>query len=391
MKISTETGNMPNGKPYKVFISHSGEDKDFVYELVRLLEFLGIDSSQKLLCSSIEGYMIPTSEDFAEYILKQFYDYNLFVIIVHSKDYYSSPYCLNEMGAAWVLKTDYYSFLIKGFDFNDMKGVINQRTISVRVDESEAKARLNELKDKLLPLFKPQGVNDSRWEKIRDEFLEKVNSNLISNKHNIVDLFSTCYLPIFEQIFSLIDMPKYPEWAYYWGIAGKPKIYINTLKNLEKLKDFLLRINYHKGYEAYNSLLKDLGQLVSDYIDVSNEHLVSFGKDAYTIEPFYKKNPNDSNYDSLLNKYKEYCFLIADLTLEMTRLLNYILEKVREKSPHFHIEDGILIVDSINREYVEYQPSEKNDCPYPGLKSFVKIRASRNKYYSKTPLLEKIL
>ena len=97
-------------KPFKVFISHSSEDIAFVNELVKLLEFLGVDSSEKLLCSSIKGYQIPTSEDFAEYILKQFYDYNLFVIIVHSHNYYSSPYSLNEMGAAWVLKTDFYSF-----------------------------------------------------------------------------------------------------------------------------------------------------------------------------------------------------------------------------------------------------------------------------------------
>ena len=115
--------------PFKVFISHSGEDVAFVNELVKLLEFLGVDTPQKLLCSSIKGYQIPTSEEFAEYILKQFYDYNLFVIIVHSHNYYSSPYSLNEMGAAWVLKTDFFSFLIKGFEYNDMEEGINQRAI----------------------------------------------------------------------------------------------------------------------------------------------------------------------------------------------------------------------------------------------------------------------
>lgn len=157
-------------KPFKVFISHSGEDVAFVNELVKLLEFLGVDTPQKLLCSSIKGYQIPTSEDFAEYILKQFYDYNLFVIIVHSHNYYSSPYSLNEMGAAWVLKTDFFSFLVKGFEYNDMEGVINQRAISVKVDVDDAGARLNELKNKLVPLFKRQGVNESRWETLRDEF-----------------------------------------------------------------------------------------------------------------------------------------------------------------------------------------------------------------------------
>lgn len=80
------------------------------------------------------------------------------------------------MGAAWVLKSDFYSFLVKGFGYNDMQGVINQRAISVKVDADDADARLNELKNKLVPLFKPQGVNESRWETLRDEFLEKVNT-----------------------------------------------------------------------------------------------------------------------------------------------------------------------------------------------------------------------
>lgn len=172
---SNKLSILQKDKPYKVFISHSGKDTAFVNELVKLLEFLGVDTSDKLLCSSIKGYQIPMSEDFAEYIMKQFYEYNLFVIIVHSRNYYSSTYSLNEMGAAWVLKTDFFSFLVKGFEFKDMNGVINDRTISVKVDQDDAKARLDELKDKLVPLFKQTGLNSTRWETLRDEFLAKVN------------------------------------------------------------------------------------------------------------------------------------------------------------------------------------------------------------------------
>lgn len=172
---SNKQSKLQKDKPYKVFISHSGEDMAFVNELVKLLEFLGVDTPDKLLCSSIKGYQIPTSEDFAEYIMKQFYEFNLFVIIVHSRNYYSSTYSLNEMGAAWVLKTDFFSFLVKGFEFKDMDGVINDRTISVKVDQDDADARLDELKDKLVPLFKQTGFNCTRWETLRDEFLAKVN------------------------------------------------------------------------------------------------------------------------------------------------------------------------------------------------------------------------
>lgn len=375
-------------KPYKVFISHSGEDVAFVNELVALLEFLGVDTPEKLLCSSIKGYQIPTSEDFAKYILRQFYDYNLFVIIVHSHNYYSSPYCLNEMGAAWVLKSDFYSFLVKGFDYADMKGVIDQRAISVKVDAADADARLNELKNKLVPLFKPHGFNEIRWEARRDEFLEKVNAPSTSANNKAEDLFNTCYIPIFDKIFSFLDMPNFQHWSYYWAMAGTSKIAVSTYQNLGELGDYLHRISYHEGYERYNNLLKNLGTLISDYLNLCEIHLKLFGDDSYTIERFYKNIPNNPDYKEQLNEFNEYCWLICDMTLELARLLNLILERIREKIPNYHVEEGVFVIDSIDREKTEYQMEEKTDSPYPGLMQFVKVRSQRNYCYSKTPQLD---
>lgn len=374
-------------KPYKVFISHSGEDVAFVNELVKLLEFLGVDSSEKLLCSSIEGYQIPTSEDFAEYILKQFYDYNLFVIIVHSHNYYSSPYSLNEMGAAWVLKTDFYSLLVKGFEYNDMEGVINQRKISVKVDATDAGARLNELKNKLVPLFKQQGVNESRWETLRDEFLEKVNTLQSSTDTASEDLFLSCYIPVFDKVLSFVDMPNYPYWTFNWAMAGTSKISVERYRKLVDLNSFLQRISYHQGYEVYDNLLRNLGVFVSDYIDLCNEHIKEFGTEEYTIDRFYKKIPDNPYYEGLLNEFKEYCWLICDMTLELTRLLNFLLERIRERVPDYHIDEGVFVIDSIAREKTMYCDNEKSDSPYPGLNQFVQIRSSRNYCYSKTSTL----
>lgn len=379
-------------KPYKVFISHSGEDKSFVNELVKLLEFLGVDSPNKLLCSSIKGYQIPTSEDFAEYIMKQFYEYNLFVIIVHSHNYYSSPYSLNEMGAAWVLKTDFFSFLVTGFEFKDMDGVINNRTISVKVDQDDAGARLNELKNKLVPLFKPQGVNESRWETLRDEFLSNVKdfnelSGLASN-----DIFLSCYIPVFEKILSFLDMPNYPFWTFRWAMAGFSKISVERYHKLEDLNCFLQRISYHQEYEVYDNLLKNLGVLVSDYIDLCNEHIEEFGTEEYTIDKFYKRIPDNPDYKSLFNEFNEYCWLICDMTLELTRLLNLLMERIRERVSDYHIDEGVFVIDSIDRKKTEYRNSEKSDSPYPGLKQFVKIRSTdRNYCYSKTEQLDFIV
>lgn len=378
----------PIDKPFKVFISHSSEDIAFVKELVRLLEFLGVDTKEKLLCSSVKGYQIPTSEDFAHYILNQFNDYRLFVIIVHSFNYYKSSYCLNEMGAAWVLKTDFFSFLVKGFDYSYMDGVINQSSISAKVDKEEAKGRLDELKDKLIPLFKPQGVNNSRWEDLRDDFLKNVNEISIAENQMPQDLFNICYLPLLEKIFSLIDMQNYSQWTYNWAFSGTSKISIVTYSNLEKIRDLVKRMCYHDGYEPYNSLLKNLDILLTDYLDLCEQHLISLRNDTYSIERFYKKIPNNPEYETLLKEYQEYSLLLCDVTLELTRILNLLLEKIREKVPDFHVEDGILLIKSIERENVMYQKNEKTNSPYPGLKEFLKIRSTRTLCYSRTDKLD---
>lgn len=389
---STEANSVADSKekPYKVFISHAKKDIEFVEELVKLLEFLGVDNKDKLFCSSIKGYQIPVSEDFADFIMKQFHDYRLFVIIVHSHNYYASTISMNEMGAAWALKTDFYSILVKGFNYEDMTGVIDSKKISAKVDADDAKARLNELKEKLVPIFKTGNIDDNRWEERRDEFLSKVNAMKITNLQENKDIFDVCYLPIFKEIFKRVNLPHYPEWSYFWAVAGSPRISIENFQNLECLKNFLYRINYYDGYEQYNELLANLEQLLDDYINLCNKHIIEIGNDFYTIERFYKTKPCNPDYQEQLEEYKEYVYLISDMTFELTRLLNLILEKVRERVPDFLVENVVLVIGEEKREYVEYRTEEKTSRPYPGLEQFISIRGTRNYYFSKSTVLNGI-
>ena len=86
-----------------------------------------------------------------------------------------SAVSLNEMGAAWVLKTNFFSLLTKDMKFEMMKGVVNSNTVAIKVDADDAKARLNELKDKLCSVFSLDGISQTEWERKRDKFLEHVN------------------------------------------------------------------------------------------------------------------------------------------------------------------------------------------------------------------------
>lgn len=158
-----------------VFISHSSKDKDFANALVALLEDIGFDSSN-LFCSSVEGYGVALSKDIFETLRSLFNEHNLYVIFIHSPRYYKSAVSLNEMGAAWVLKTDFCSFLTTDMAFNKMEGVVNGSKMSIKVDAEDAPARLTELKDNLIPLFGLKPIDGTKWERKRKTFLNQVLS-----------------------------------------------------------------------------------------------------------------------------------------------------------------------------------------------------------------------
>jgi hypothetical protein len=166
----------------KIFISHSSEDIAFVQPLVELFEHMGL-TPDDMFCSSVAGYNVPLDHNIFDYLKEQYQNYDLRVIFVLSENYYKSAYSLNEMGAAWVLQRKYTSVLLPQFDYKDVKGVIDQMRISIKLDSDsrELKARLNELRDLLVKEFGLRVSLSSQniWERHRDEFIEKVNSTEI--------------------------------------------------------------------------------------------------------------------------------------------------------------------------------------------------------------------
>lgn len=177
-KIIATMPNQDTVQPSKTpmaFISHSSKDKQFVEALVDLLESIGLNENT-LFCSSVDGYGVKLNDDIFETILSLFKEHDLYVIFIHSPNYYLSPVSLNEMGAAWVLKTKFCSILTKEMSFEMMKGVVNQSKMSIKVDADEASARLNELKDQLIQFFGLSSISQTPWERKRNKFLSTVKS-----------------------------------------------------------------------------------------------------------------------------------------------------------------------------------------------------------------------
>jgi hypothetical protein len=194
-KVVSEVDVVQVKKP-KIFISHSSADIEFVKPVVELLEDIGV-RHKELFCSSVPGYGIPLGEDIYDYLRKQFDDYDLHVILFLSDNYYLSAACLNEMGAAWVLKNRNTIILAPGFEYQSIKGAVNPRQISMKLDtvDDEIKKNLGDLKDIIINDFNLSPLADIRWEKKRDRFILNVkprdyseDTTILSEVRNIPEL-----------------------------------------------------------------------------------------------------------------------------------------------------------------------------------------------------------
>jgi len=154
----------------KIFISHSSSDKQFVEELIDLIETVGLESN-RIFCSSFPGYGIDLGENFLERI-KDELDENILVLFVLSDNFYKSPICLCEMGATWIKTNEHIPILIPPFDFNDIQGVI-PLTQGFRIND---KLKLNLFKEKIEKLFNLQTIDNSTWERKRDRVLNRIEN-----------------------------------------------------------------------------------------------------------------------------------------------------------------------------------------------------------------------
>lgn len=164
---------MPVKSP-KIFISHSSKDKEIVSAFVDLLFDMGLTGH--IFCTSVPGCGVLIDNDIYESLKYEFKNYQVHVIFMLSSNYYSSPACLNEMGAAWILQTSYTSILLPGFEFEEIDGAVNPRQMAIKLDESEEqlKEKLGQMKQNFLEKFALPKIPDMRWETKRNEFIAKV-------------------------------------------------------------------------------------------------------------------------------------------------------------------------------------------------------------------------
>lgn len=185
MKMELQTANserskMKSNKKPLVFISHRGTQEPFVTAFVNLLENCGF-SKENLFCSSVPGFNIGLGEDIIETLKDKFVEYDLYVLYVLSTDFFESAYCLNEMGAAWVLQVKYDIITTRTLDEKIIEGVISKTKtrISFKDTPLQLEDRMIQLRDKLLAFASLPKVEEINWRRYYQAFLNQVEKGVV--------------------------------------------------------------------------------------------------------------------------------------------------------------------------------------------------------------------
>lgn len=153
----------------EIFISHAQLDSEIADSVVDLLQ-TGLDiSSSKVFCSSLEGLGIPPGENFVSFIHKQIQEPKAIIPLV-SKSYLESVFCLCELGAAWGFSHRCFPLVISPVDFSDLKAVLTGIQ-AARINDPQG---LNTFADAIESALEIDKRNFARWEKKRNDFLNKL-------------------------------------------------------------------------------------------------------------------------------------------------------------------------------------------------------------------------
>jgi hypothetical protein len=153
-----------------VFVSHASPDRVFVDEFVERVLRLGCElSTRQLFYSSGADTGIPSGSDLGSYLRSRLEDVGLVVAII-TPTFQTRPYCLAELGAAWVRTGQLFPLLAPDMSQDDLDGVLKGAIVR-SIDDPAA---LDELHDAVLKVTGVR-VAAATWSNNKARWLERVS------------------------------------------------------------------------------------------------------------------------------------------------------------------------------------------------------------------------
>lgn len=158
-----------------IFLSHKSDDKKYADALEKFIVGLGVKNHQ-LIYTSHPLHKIPLNSNIYDYLASRI-NSNTFMIFLWSDKYLESPACMNEMGAAWVVQSDYTNIYVPDFSFGNPKyrecAVDTSKMGAVLNGDDHCKASMLELKDKIQSIFKLE-IDERTSQYLIDNFVKDI-------------------------------------------------------------------------------------------------------------------------------------------------------------------------------------------------------------------------
>ena len=171
----TSSGGIIRNGIKKIFLSHRSNDKKYADALERFIIGLGVKNEQ-LIYTSHPLHKIPLGQKIYDYLRDNIND-QVFMIILWSNDYLDSPACLSEMGAAWVMQTDYIGMYCPEFSFGNPKyhevPIDTTKMGAVLNGDANCKASMIEFKNKIQSFFDLED-DEQKSAYLIDEFIKDI-------------------------------------------------------------------------------------------------------------------------------------------------------------------------------------------------------------------------
>ena len=250
-----------------IFISHSSLDKDYGLAISNLFKEI---TEIKVFFSSSDNQGVQVNEDIYGTLKKEIKN-NSYVFCLLSPNYYDSPMCLNEMGAAWACGNEYALICLPEFNIDSKdfrRCAINTNQKVVHIENS------NEMKQLV------KSILDSFNLKYNEAYIHNKCINFVDTIRNIKkEPDNLAYIELWRAENKITENKKLAENYNNRGCA-----WVKLKKYENAMRDFLFSIFIEPNeIDAYYYL-----------VQYAVESKNGYNKQALNIaEEMCKKFPHD--------------------------------------------------------------------------------------------------
>lgn len=200
------------------------------------------------------------------------------------------------------------------------------------------------------------------------------------------------YAALIEEFCKLVDIDNWQNWTSFLLGSGYPRLNTEIDSKLDQTRDWILSRIWPKRHLELENSFQTFRFILQDFLNTFHEHTEPYGENMLATRKFYQiPEWNPERYEKLSKLHDYHVDLVQDLTVELTRALNYICDKVRDSIfPTFRLKEGVNLIETgpnMDLGYkilrVEYRGEERTENPYPGLKEFKQIREKRDWFFGK--------